>query len=248
MSVDVQSKQPNASAPGGPDGPTGPAGRVGGIRVDWAPVPRVNLLPPEILDARRFRRVQRVLAGALVGTVAAAGLAFAWSLHGVSVAQAELDASRARTAQLHTEEAEYADVPRVLARVDQAKKARAQALGNDVLWYRFFDDLAAATPATVSLGNVSVTLDASGAGAVAAADPLTPAGIGTVTFTGVGDRFPDVATWLESVATITGLDGSTLQSATRVAGGAGGDDPVTFSSKIVVSDAALSHRYDGKAG
>lgn len=237
MTVDahVQAQAPEAPAAGG------------GLRVDWAPVPKVNLLPPEILDGRRFRGVQKMLAGAVLVTVTAAGLAFAWSLHGVQVAQADLDLTRARTAQLRTEEAKYADVPRVLSRVEQAKTARTAALGSDVLWYRFFDDLAAATPDTVSLTNVSVAMDTAGA-ATTATDPLTPSGLGAVTFTGGGDRFPDVSTWLESVGSVDGLDGSTLQSATRSAGGGTADDgPVTFSSKIVIDDSALSHRFDGKA-
>lgn len=230
MTVDAhaQAQAPEAPAAGG------------GLRVDWAPVPKVNLLPPEILDGRRFRGVQKMLAGAVLVTVTAAGLAFAWSLHGVGVARDELDATRARTAQLHTEEAKYADVPRILAQVDAAKKARQTALGSDVLWYRFFDDLAAATPDTVSLTTVSVALSTNGA--TASADPLTPTGIGTVTFAGSGKRFPDVAAWLESVASVHGLDGSSLQSATRSAD----DGTVTFASKIVVDDSALSHRFDGK--
>ena len=214
----------------------------GGVRVDWAPVPRVNLLPSEILDGRAFRRVQRALAGAVAATLVVGGAAFAWSVHEVSSAQAALDVSRARTAQLHTEEAKYADVPRVLAQVEQAKTARKTALGADVLWYRFFDDLAAATPDTVALTNVTVSLGSGGS-----SDLLTPSGIGTVTFDGGGDRFPDVSSWLESVAGVDGLDGSTLQSATRTADG-GGEGRVSFTSKIVIDASALSHRYDGKAG
>ena len=213
----------------------------GGVRVDWAPVPRVNLLPSEILDARAFRRVQRALAGAVAATLVVGGAAFAWSMHEVSTAQAALDVSRARTAQLHTEEAKYADVPRVLAQVEQAKTARRTALGADVLWYRFFDDLAAATPDTVALTNVTVSLGSGGS-----SDLLTPSGIGTVTFDGGGDRFPDVSSWLESVATVDGLDGSTLQSATRTSDG-GPEGRVSFTSKIVIDTSALSHRYDGKA-
>ena len=216
----------------------------GGVRVDWAPVPRVNLLPSEILDARAFRRVQRALVGAVAAALVVGAGAFAWSLHEVSTAQAALDVSRARTAQLHTEEAKYADVPRVLAQVEQAKTARRTALADDVLWYRFFDDLAAATPDTVALTNVTVTL---GGSAASASDPLTPSGIGTVTFDGGGDRFPAVSSWLESVATVDGLDGSTLQSATRTSGGAA-EGPVSFTSRIVIAASALSHRYDGKAG
>ncbi len=231
-SLDVQ--QQAAHAPG-----TG-----AGVRVDWAPVPKVNLLPQEILDVRRFRGVQRVLVGAVLGTVAVAGLGVGWAVHGVATARDELQATQARTTQLRAEEAKYADVPRVLARVATAERARTQALGRDVLWYRFFDDLAAATPESVSLTSVTVSMDTASAGPGVAADPLTPGGLGSVAFSGTGDLFPDVAKWLESVATVDGLDGSTLQSATRSSDAS--TDDVTFSSKIVIDDSALSHRYDGK--
>lgn len=230
MSVDVQQQAAPAA--------------VAGLRVDWAPVPKVNLLPQEILDARRFRTVQRALAGAVLAVVALAGGGYVWALHDASVAQAELDVTKARTAELRVEEAKYADVPRVVAQVEQATAARSRALGRDVLWYRFFDDLAAATPSSVALTTVSVAMDSAGT-LPAAPDPLTPAGLGTVTFQGSGDRFPDVSAWLESVASIDGLDGSSLQSATRSA--EDGGDGVTFASKIVIDGTALSHRYDGKA-
>ena len=50
--------------------PTGPPAPV---RISWAPIARVNLLPIEIIESRRFRRTQLALAGTVVGALVLAG-------------------------------------------------------------------------------------------------------------------------------------------------------------------------------
>jgi Tfp pilus assembly protein PilN len=229
------------------EAPTGRAVTSG--RVDWAMVPRVNLLPPEILAARRFRRTQLMLACVLAGTVLVAGAVTAWAAHDVSAARDDLQTVTARTAALHAQEQRYAEVPKVLAQVDAATAARQVALGEDVLWYRFLDDLAVATPRNVWLGSVTVSQST---GVVATtSDPLTPPARGTVTFSGSALHFPDVASWLTQVGAVHGLDASRLQTAARgadVSGAAAGKaGTVTFTSTIVITSDALSHRYDRKA-
>jgi hypothetical protein len=124
-------------------------------------------------------------------------------------------------------------------------------MATDILWYGFLSDLSLTTPKGVSLESLEMTLDDSGT-PTAVADPLTPAGLGHVTFTGKAQHFPDVATWLEAVGSVHGLDGSTLQTATRgTAGGGSGDGTaggaITFTSSIQVTSKALTHRYDRKA-
>jgi Tfp pilus assembly protein PilN len=236
---------PEVSAPGAPTTTTA------GARVDWATVPKVNLLPPEILQSRRMAGVKRVLAGVVVVTLAACVGGVVWAQGGVGAAQDELDAVQARGASLRAQQAKYAQVPPTLAVIDATATAREQAMAQDIPWYGLLSDLALTTPKGVKLDTLSVTLDAATVAAPAAAaaaapgtDPLTPAGIGSVSFTGEAAHFPDVAAWLESVATLHGLDGSTLQSATRAAGSGG---LVSFSSTIKVTSKALTHRFDRKA-
>jgi hypothetical protein len=229
----------------------GPADAVATGRVEWAPVPRVNLLPPEIVEGRRLIRLKKLLGGALVVVVAGCAGAVVWAEVGVSSAQREVDAAQARAATLRSTEATYAQVPRILGLIDAATTARQTVMADDVLWYGFLSDLAVAAPKGVSLLNLDVALTDSTPESSTGADPMSPAGIGQVTFSGKASEFPDVAAWLESVAGVHGLDGSTLQTATRggAAGGAGagGDSSVHFTSKVQVTSKALSHRYDRKA-
>jgi Tfp pilus assembly protein PilN len=219
-------------------------------RIDWATVPRVNLLPPEVLEGRRFRRTQVKLAGALAGAALLAGAATMWAQMGVSAATQEGESVAARTSQLRAQEATYAEVPRVLAKVDAAKVAREQAMASDVLWYRFLDELAVATPTSVWLGTLDISMTDNPAAATAK-DALSPAGLGEVTVSGTASVMPEVASWLTAVGTVHGLDTSRLQSATRKeeAGTAGAKTAkVAFTTAVSVTADALSHRYDRKVG
>jgi Tfp pilus assembly protein PilN len=221
-------------------------------RVDWAPVPRVNLLPQEILEARGFRKVQARLAVAVVATLLLAVGAVVVGQLQVNSARNGLDQAAAQTTILQRQAARYTQVPRLIAAVAAAKASRETAMGQDVLWYRLLSDIAIAAPSNVWLTTMSVSLSttpgaAASTSAASGSDPLVPIGIGTVTVAGTADSFPDVSAWLDSVVRVRGLEGSTLQTATRAnTSGTGGQ--IQFTSQIVIMNAALSHRYDRKAG
>lgn len=235
-------------------------------RVEWAPVPRVNLLPPEILEVRRFRRLQRQLAGIVLAVVLLGAAAGAWAQSGVLAARSDLTEVQAQTQDLMLQRARYAEVPKALAELDAARAAREGALRGDVLWYRFLGDLAVNTPSGTELTTVSVTMNtttgtaatgtaatgtaATGAASAAGAVPLTT--LGEVKVAGKALRFRDVAAWLETVTQVHGLAASNLQSVAReessgTVGSAGSAD-VSYNGSAVVTSAALSHRYDRKAG
>ena len=220
-------------------------------RVEWAPVARVNLLPKEIGERRRFRRVQQGLALVVVLTVCGAGAAVWWSQREVSDAQAELDTVQARTADLQRRRNDFADVPRVTAQVRAAEDARATAMTNDVPWYRYMTDLEAAAPDDVSFTAFTFTVPGAAAAAQATtgaqsgnANLLAPAdGVGAITLDGISGEYPDVARWMLGLDEVAGLDVSTLANAQTKEDGSA----VIFSSGITVTDEALSHRYDRKA-
>jgi Tfp pilus assembly protein PilN len=167
-------------------------------RVEWAGVPRVDLLPPEIREGRRFRRVQRGLAAGVLVTVLATAAATTWAQLQVGAARDDLAQAQADSDRLRGQQAQFADVPKVLAKLDAARAARSAALGRDVRWYRYLDDLAVATPGSVQLSALTMTL---GDGPQAAANPLEASGLGTVSFAGETTSFPDVAQWLSAVST-----------------------------------------------
>ena len=56
-----------------------------------------------------------------------------------------------------------------------------------------------------------------------------------------------MAAWLDAVARMHGLDGSTLQSVTRENASGGTAGTLNFTTTVRVTSKALTHRYDRKA-
>ena len=95
-------------------------------------LPRVNLLPPEIGEARRFRRVQGGLAGAVVASVAVVGLLYAGASAGVSDASAERDQAATTQRTLQSSAAQYRDVTATYTRATDAQALLTTAMGQEV--------------------------------------------------------------------------------------------------------------------
>jgi Tfp pilus assembly protein PilN len=214
-----------------------------------ATLPRVNLLPPEIEQQRQFKKVQLGLG---LGVVAALGVVGALVLSAgaqVSDAQDELDQQTARNRTMQADAAKYADVPEVYAQVDAAKAQLTQAMGKEIRWSRFLNDLSVLTPGKVWLTNVTVaeTVDP---GPVAVAPPTGQAwgtaNIGTITFEGAGYTHNDVASWLKALASEKGVADAYFTKSTQEL--IGTEDSVVFNSQAVITEDLLSGRFTDKAG
>jgi Tfp pilus assembly protein PilN len=226
-------------------------------------VARVNLLPPEIEQARRLRRTQRALAGGLLGLVAVLGGGYAFEVHGRHSAEQELADVKARTTVLQNEQARYADVPRTVAAIDAAEAARQAAMAGDVEWARTLTDFSLSLPAEVRFTSLTLNVagtattgtagttatgstGATGSSTAAGATATGTAGIGTVTVEGNARTQRDVATWLDTLSRRPGMTGAAFTSAQKQK--VGSRTIVKFSSTATLTADALSHRYDRKQG
>lgn len=208
-------------------------------------IPRVNLLPPEIEERQRFRRTQVGLGAAVLGAVVVVGAVYAVAAADASDAQDQLAASQAEQTTLQAEAGEYAEVPQVYAAVE-TKAAQVQlALGQEVRWSLFLNDLSLTVPERVWVDSLIVNqdVDAASAAPVTApgSTPFADVGIGTVTFTGKAYAHNDVAAWLESLAGQKGYAQPYVTSS--VLGEIGTKDAVSFSSEVAVTADARSNRY-----
>lgn len=208
-------------------------------------VPRVNLLPPEITAARALRRTQHVLAACVVLVVLAITGAFVLFQQRADDAEQTLAGEQARTTDLQAQQAEYAEVPAILAQVEAAEGARESAMATDVLWYGYLNQVALTYPANVWFGDMTATVAAPGLVTTPALDPIATPGIGAVAFTGAGVAPPDVANLLDVLGSTPGFTDPALSSVTRT--DAEGQVVVDFSVQVVLTEAALSHRFDRKA-
>jgi Tfp pilus assembly protein PilN len=213
----------------------------GPTRVAWAMVPRVNLLPVEIMEGRQFRRTKVLLGAGVLSTLLIAGAGMLWAQQDVADANDQLSVAQAKVTALNAQKARYAEVPKVLAELDAARTARTLAMGSDVLWYRYLNDLDGARPTGVVLSAFTLTLVKTDAVASPPSDPLSSHGVGTLAVSGSAATYQQVASWLEALDKISGLSSSFLSNVTKVS-----DLRVTFGSGAVINSDAFSHRYDKK--
>ena len=204
-------------------------------------LPKVNLLPPEIAEQARFRKVQMALGGGVLAAVGVVALLFVGASSSLSEANTELEAATATGAQLQAESAKYADVTTVYANAAAAEAMLTQAMGEEVRYSQFLNDLSLTVPENVWIKNVSFAQ-----AAVPPALGSTEPGIGTVTFTGVGFKHDDVAVWLESLAKQKGYVNPYFSSSTEAL--IGTRKTVNFTSTVTMTPDALSKRYTAPAG
>jgi len=204
-------------------------------------LPKVNLLPPEIAEQARFRRIQIALGGGVLAALGVVALLYVGASSSLSEANAELETANAAGAQLQAESAKYGDVTAVYARAAAAEAMLTQAMGEEVRYSQFLNDLSLTVPENVWVKNVSFAQ-----AAVPPALGSTVPGIGTVTFTGVGFKHDDVAVWLESLAKQKGYTNPYFSSSTEAL--VGTRKTVNFTSTVTMTPDALSKRYTAPAG
>jgi Tfp pilus assembly protein PilN len=207
----------------------------------YAVLPRVNLLPPEIEEGRRFRRIQYGLGGGVALAVGAVALLYVGAAGSVADATTEVEAAQATTTQLRAEAAKYGDVSAVYARAAAAEAMLTEAMGQEVRYSRFLSDLSLSMPDKVWLKSLTFT-QAPTPAALGGVEP----GLGTVTVSGIGFSHDDVAVWLESLAGQEGYTNPYFSSSTESL--IGTRTVVDFTSTATLTADALSGEYTKPAG
>jgi Tfp pilus assembly protein PilN len=117
-----------------------------------------------------------------------------------------------------------------------------------VHWSTQLADLSLRVPPTVWLTQMAVMQSFPAApGLVGAGDPLAPANaIGTISYQGYALQQVDVATWLDSLARLSGADYPWFTNATKTT--IGDREVVEFTSTAQVTGDALAKAAGSKAG
>jgi len=202
-------------------------------------LPRVNLLPGEILVARRLRRVRYGIGGALLAALGVLALLYVGAVGQVNDAQQDLDGAQASRAQLTSDVAKMADVRQVYAEVATNEAMLRSALGSEILWSQYLNDLSLTIPDSVWLTSMTVTRQAVPAAGTTGSTPAT-AGIAGVTFEGTAFSHDDVANWLESLAKQKGYANPYFSKSEEDF--LGSRRVVTFDTTVSVTPDALSPR------
>jgi Tfp pilus assembly protein PilN len=207
-----------------------------------ATLPRVNLLPPEIAERLRVRKLQAGLGAAVALSVVGVGAAYLMAHSSATNAKNDLAAAEAETARLQTQVAQYAGDETMRAQLTAEQSMLATAMGPEVQWSHYLNDLTLRIPDNVWVSQLSITTGSQGTQAAA-----TPTGaIGTVNVSGTAFTHDDVATWLDSLAKEKGYANPYFSNSTEAF--IGPRRIVNFTSSTVVTTDALSNRYTRPAG
>jgi Tfp pilus assembly protein PilN len=219
-----------------------------GLSVGAPVMPRVNLMPPEIAEAAKFRRFQLAMGGAVLGAVAVVAALYVQGHSGVASAQQQLDQAQSQHTVLQAKLTSLQSVQDVYTQVASRETMLATAMGSEIRWSRYMNDLSLRMPDHVWLTNVTATETAatSTLPTTTTGVTATPGGIGNIQFGGVAFTHDDVATWLDTLAKERGFANPYFTNSAETEIGPKGF--VTFTSSTDITDKAESGRYKKPAG
>lgn len=174
------------------------------VAVPGCPVlPQVNLLPPEIRAGRQLSSIKSSLGLAILVVVLAAGGLVVMSELSLRGAENELALTEDANAALVAEQADYAEVPAVLSRLDDITTARLTGMAAEIDWRPYIVAIAATAPAGVSIDSLAVTEPV--VGEFAAATDVSDLVVVMVSFQARSATIPDTAAWLDGLEAVDGL-------------------------------------------
>lgn len=196
-----------------------------------------DLMPREILDARRARQARRIV----LSTIAAfAVLLMGWyavAAYETSTVRTELAEVTSRSQEVQRQQQQYSDVTSVQNQSRAINSQLGALLAQDLQW----SDLMAALRATASRNSIEiVTINGQLAGDTVAAEggPATAQrAVGTVTVTGSGDSKAEVAAYVRALADVPGTANPQLGTVLQQG------DKVDFTVKLDITEAALGGRF-----
>lgn len=220
----------------------------------WSTMPGwgivANLIPPEVLQARRVRAIRKLVAYALVALVLLAGVGYGYAWYRSQQAADTLSAEQSRTTALLAQQKRYADVTVLQSSVAGVRTELSTLLASDVDMAALTTAILKQLPAGASVSQLAVTM-APTAGRQATANMSTGTGtldtsgrthIGLVSMTGQAVRVADVSTLVDRLSTLPGfIDPYPTANTTN-------DKGTLFTVQFSIDDRLLSHRYDVKSG
>jgi Tfp pilus assembly protein PilN len=212
-----------------------------------AAMPRVNLMPPEIAEAERFRRLQMAMGGAIVLSVLVVGYLWHNAKSGISSAQHQLDTAQSQQATLTSKMQTLSYVSQAYDQVHAKQMLLSQAMSPEIRWSYILNDLSFRIPSNVWLTAVTANEQA-GPTAQTSLTPSTtaPGTLGTVSFSITAFKHDDVAAWLDSLAKEKGFTNPTFSSSIEALIGSRG--VVNAGTSVDITPDALSGRFVPKAG
>ena len=181
-----------------------------------------NLLPGEVVAARRARRTRSWVLAMVASVLVALGGWYAQADQQLRTATSELDSATAEAGTLQRKQSDYSEVVNVQAETGTIAKQLSVLLATDLPWATLIDTLRnTGSDAGVTLDGLSASLTTgsgtSGSGALPSSSGAPT--IGTVTVTGSAPDKPSVARYVDALATLSNVANPYLTSVAEATGG-----------------------------
>ncbi|EXG81054.1 hypothetical protein [Cryptosporangium arvum] len=202
-----------------------------------------NLLPPEIVARRQVGKIRLVAVAILVVTLllVLAVYAVAWTQKVRS--RGDFDEVTASSNVLRAQQGKYRELIVAQTAADQIKGQLATLMADDVTWTPVLRSIRAAAPSGVGLTGLILTVtdptqrSSEGVMTSSGLPSTTGSPIGALTITGTGSSNAAIATFVDSLAKVSGISGALLTNATEQ------DDGIVFGVRADLSPTLLSKLY-----
>lgn len=214
----------------------------------WSAMPgwgiAADLIPPELINARRLKVLRRLMAVGVVLLLIGCGAGYYLAARENLSAASDLGAIQDQTLELQKEGRGYADVVAIQGSVNQVRAQIAQVMKGDVDLVALIGAIQTNLPTTMTISQESITISTSAvAGGTATGAGLDTSGlprIGTISLNGTGQTLDDLSEYVDRLRTIAGLVDIIPLSNISSVDGVGTQYAIT----IGLTNLLLSHRYD----
>jgi Tfp pilus assembly protein PilN len=204
-------------------------------------VSQVNLLPPDIMQRQRLRRLTYLIGAGSAGVMALIVLFFLVQVGRLSGVQEEIDQQARTNRGIQAEIDSLQEFDDLRAEAQRKQELLASAFTSEVSFSGVLMDVSRLIPGTAYLTDLSVQTAAPGP-----ADPTAPtpqeAFIGAISVGGISTDFNTVADLLTRLERVRGWLNPWVQSASDAEIG------VTFTTGVDLGDAVLTARGRQGAG
>ncbi|OLB77079.1 MAG: hypothetical protein AUI14_17160 [Actinobacteria bacterium 13_2_20CM_2_71_6] len=219
--------------------PSEPGSAASALRI---PPIAANLLPQEIVESRRARRVRRLVVSALAVVVVLLAGWYGLASYETAAARSGLAGAESEAQRLVQQQHNYAELVGTQTESKAITAQLATLLADDLQWSHLITSLQQAAPGGVQVTGVTGVLAtaANGGGATTRVAGTTEKPVGTLTVTGVGGTNDVVAAYVDALGKVCGLANPLLAGATQA------KDGVQFTVRLDITKAALGGRHTPK--
>jgi Tfp pilus assembly protein PilN len=205
-----------------------------------------NLMPPEVLAARRGRRARWLVLSALSVLLVIVGGCYVVTVRQTAAAEVELARAQDDARDLARERERYAEVVKTQQDSEAIKAKLAVLLASDLRWSTVLSSLRSAAPAGIEFTTVSAGLaDPAVADPAEGGDARLPStseakAVGSIDIAGTAPSKPQVAAFVDALAKVPHLADPYLTAVIAE------EAEMRFTLRVAIIDTAFEGRYTPK--